>query len=205
MNLKEAFHYQNFLEEIFSDAMRSITDDNHILKTTERHLRSNANPEAEDSEKEMEIDDFFNNDDVMILMERIIREKEMVTEAINEAKRSLDWDVDATIAANKLRQRFTGGIVYMLSCHPSKRTIQGTAYKFNNEGDQTPYHYDVEVTREEAFDRKNAKATLKSYRTVSDTASAKIDQAMVNTVVLFTPDFNVNDSFEDMMSEIVRE
>lgn len=39
--------------------------------------------------------------------------------------------------------------------------------------------------------------------TAADKTSAEIDSAMINTVVDYNPVFDVNDSFEDVMSEFI--
>lgn len=39
--------------------------------------------------------------------------------------------------------------------------------------------------------------------TAADKTSAEIDSAMINTVVDYTPVFDVNDSFEDVMAEFI--
>ena len=87
----------------------------------------------------------------------------------------------------------------MISYSPSKRTVSGTDYKFNNDGEQVAYHYDVEVTKEDAYDRAEAKRIMRECKSLADKTSSMIDGALVNTAVSFRPSFNVNDSFEDNM------
>ena len=85
--------------------------------------------------------------------------------------------------------RYKGGVV--------KKAERG--YKFNAEGNQVPYYYNVEDTMEELFDREQLKALLKRLTTESDELSAKIELAYVTGEVNFEPTFDIGDSFEDSM------
>ena len=88
----------------------------------------------------------------------------------------------------------------MLRYKVSKRTERGTDYKFNAEGNQTPYYYDIEVVTSENFDRAQAKAAAQSVIAKADEVSAAIDTALINTQVEYAVPFNVNDSFDDAMA-----
>lgn len=87
----------------------------------------------------------------------------------------------------------------MLRFKGTKRTERGTDYKFNAEGNQTPYYYDIEVVTSENFDRAKAKAAAQSVIAKADEVSVAIDTALINTWVEYEAPFNVNDSFDDAM------
>lgn len=204
MNLKEAFRYQNFLESLMKSAQNSIILRSHCLKVTENHLRSKANPDAVDVTKEAEVvDEFFPNDQVIRFLEWLITEREKLSVAIDNAKRTIGFDIDAAVEGNKFRQRACVAINGMLTYKASKRISKGEDYKFNNEGVQTPYVYEVEVISEEAFDRKKSRESMRKMRSEADEISAKIDQATVNTLVDYDAAYDVNDSFEDVMEKFV--
>lgn len=80
---------------------------------------------------------------------------------------------------------------------------RGTDYKFNVEGNQTMYYYDIEVEAKEAFDRSKAKEIMRNLIQDADKTSAEIDAAMINTQVEYDAPFDVNDSFEDVMTEFL--
>lgn len=203
MNLKESFRYQNFLDGKLNDARYSIADRTHALKVTKVHLKKKANPDAEDIIEVVEVEEFIPNDDVISFMCWLVAERQKLTEAICAAKASLDFSLDAAIEANKFRQYTASAVKGMLKYTPSKKTEQGRDYKFNVEGNQTPYYYDIETSFEEAFTRDSAKKVVRDMITASDKTSAEIDSAMINTVVDYTPVFDVNDSFEDVMAEFI--
>ena len=71
MNLKESFRYQNFLDGLLEAAINSITTREHCLTTTKNHLRSKANPDAEDTTEIVEVEPFHGNDDVLRFLQWI--------------------------------------------------------------------------------------------------------------------------------------
>lgn len=200
MNLKESFRYQNFLTDVIREAVCSITLDRHRYKVTKTHFRSKVNPDiAEDEVEEISTDEFYPNDTVIGLLGVLLSERQSLSEAIGEAKRSVDFDIDAAIETNKSRQLVSRSIKTMLSAKATTKIEQGKDYKFNFEGNQFPYYYDVEVKSVENFDRKLSSGIMRSLIKEADEVSAKVDAAFVNTEVNFEPRFDVNDSFDDVM------
>lgn len=201
MNLKEAFRYQNFLDRVFGAAAISIQVRDHCLTQTREHLCNKVNPDADDFREEVKTEEeFFQNDDVIRAMRFLIGEKEKLSIAINKAKKSIDLDIDAATAVNKYRQKLNGSIAMMMRFKPCNRIETEIGHKFNVAGDPVDYKYDVKVTSEEAYDRYSAKKTMKEIISEADKISSEIDAAKVNTQVEYTPVFDVNDSFEDVMN-----
>ena len=203
MNLKESFRYQNFVEKMLACAGNSLTEREHRLAITKNHLRKKANAEAEDMMETVDVGEFFKNDDVLKFMTMLVEERSKLTNAIGKAKASIGFDLDAAIETNKFRQTVANRVKTMLRFTASKRTERGTDYKFNVEGNQTQYYYDIEVKANEAFDRSVAKDTMRKLILEADKVSAEIDSAMINTMVEYDAPFNVNDSFEDVMTDFL--
>lgn len=203
MNLKESFRYQNFLENMLACSGNSLTDREHSLTITKNHLRKKANAEAEDVVETVDYGEFFHNDDVLRFMSRLVEEREKLTNAIGKAKASIGFDLDAAIETNKFRQSVASRVKTMLRFTTSKKMERGTDYKFNVEGNQTMYYYDIEVEAKEAFDRSKAKEIMRNLIQDADKTSAEIDAAMINTQVEYDAPFDVNDSFEDVMTEFL--
>lgn len=203
MNLKESFRYQNFLENMLAYAGNSLTDREHSLTITKNHLRKKANAEAEDMMETVDVGEFFKNDDVLKFMTMLVEERSKLTNAIGKAKASIGFDLDAAIETNKFRQTVANRVKTMLRFTASKRTERGTDYKFNVEGNQTQYYYDIEVEANEAFDRSVAKDTMRKLILEADKVSAEIDSAMINAMAEYDAPFNVNDSFEDVMTDFL--
>ena len=203
MNLKESFRYQNFLESMLNSAGMSLVLKDHCLKVTKTHLRNKVNPDVQDVVETVEVDAFFENDVVIAFIKWLVGEREKLTKAIGAAKASIGFDIDAAIETNKFRQTASNSIKTMLRYMPSKRTEQGRDYKFNVEGNQMPYIYDIEVVSEEAYDKNGAKAAMRALITEADKVSADIDAALINTRVEYEPVFDVNETFEDVMTEFL--
>lgn len=206
MNLKESFRYQKFLDSMMSQARRSLSNPDHALRVTRKHLRSAANPDAEDTEEILEPDTpFFPNDDVIRLMDWLVTERQNLSAAIGKAKASAGFDIDAAIETNKFRQMVYGSIKSMLEYHASKSKVQGRDYRFNINGDQTPYYYEIELTKEEAFNREASKDVMRRMITEADQVSADIDAALINIQVDYAPEFDVNETFDDVMTAFTSE
>lgn len=203
MNLKESFRYQNFLVKMLAEACSSLVNREHCLTVTKRHLRNKSNPEAQDIMETVDVGEFYMNDDVLSFMLLLVNERQKLADAIGRAKASVGFDIDAAMETNKFRQTVAGHVKTMLRFAPSKRIEQGRDYKFNVEGNQTPYFYDIEVETIEAFDRSRAKSVVREIMLQADRASAEIDSALINTQVEYEPPFNVNDSFDDVMEEFL--
>lgn len=203
MNLKEAFRYQNLLERLMNEATSALSMPANLLKVTKTHLRSKVKPEAENEVEEADETDLVNPDLVIAFMKRVITERERLTTAIGLAKQNLHGsvtDLDAAVEANKYRQTTANRIKSMLCTKDSKRIERGTSYNFNAEGTQVPYVYDIEVSSEVRFDRAAAKKAMQELLAEADKVSAAIDDAMVNTEVSYEAPWDVNESFEDIIT-----
>lgn len=209
MNLKESFRYQSFLDRLMEEAINSLTIRDHCVSISENHLKSRSNASASDVVKTPEVGSFFKNDDVMSFLSLLVDEKEKLTVAIDKAKASLNFDVDAAIETNKYRQNASRAIKSMLKIGndsaSTKRVTQGRDYIFNAEGNQVPYYYDVEITATKAYNETEAKQLMRSMISEADKISSEIDAAMINTIVAYAPPFDVNESFEDVMTEFLGE
>lgn len=204
MNLKESFRYQNFLDSLLRCATSSVSNRDHCLTVTKTHLRNKANPEVADVTETVEVEKFFKNDDVLSFMKLLVEEKLLLTQKISEAKASIsEIDLDAAIESNKFRQQVSNAVRIMMRYTPRKTVEQGRDYKFNIEGNQTAYYYDIEVESVEAYDKDSAKELMRNMIATADKNSTLIDAALINTTVDYEPKFDVNDSFEDVMESFI--
>lgn len=203
MNLKESFRYQNFLDSLMRNASVSIQSREHCFEVVKHHFKSKANPDASDMDETVENGEFYPNDKVIVFMEWLVAEREKLTTAIGNAKASIGFDLDSAIETNKFRQSVNSAIKGMLRYTPGKRIEQGRDYKFNVEGNQMAYVYDIEVESNDAFNRDGAKKVMRTMITKADEVSSEIDAAMINTKVDYEPRFDVNESFDDVMAEFI--
>ena len=175
MNLKESFRYQKFLDGLMRSAGSNLQNPYHSLVTTKVHLRHAVNPEAEDVTEVVEDGEFVPNDTVLAFMAHLIDEREKLSIAIGKAKASVGFDMDAAIET-----------------------------KFDINGQQVPYRYDVEITTTENYDKEAAKALMRATIAKADEVSAAVDAAMINTVVEYEPPYDVNETFDDVLDAFVQ-
>ena len=190
MNLKEAFRYQNFLDRLLNQTMATMSIQDNLLEVSKVHRRSKAISSAEDETEVAEVTELVVPDTAISLA----LSKGNLAGGIG--------DMDAAIEANKCRQSVAEKIRSMLRIKSGKKVERGTGYTFNGEGNQVPYIYDVEVTTTERFDRAKLKATMQDLLSEADKVSAQIDEAVVNTKVDYKAPWDVNASFEDILSAL---
>jgi len=204
MNLKESFRYQKFLDGLMRSAASNLQNPYHSLKTTKVHLRHAVNPEAEDMTEIVEDGEFVPNDTVLAFMAHLIDEREKLSIAISKAKQSVGFDTDAAIETNKFRQQLNAAVRQMLRHVGTKRKVKESDYKFDINGQQVPYRYDVEITTTENYDKESAKALMRETIAKADEVSAAVDAAMINTVVEYEPPYDVNETFDDVLDIFIQ-
>lgn len=199
MNLKEAFRYQKFLDTLISNAAIMIGDREICVKSVKKHNINKANPEEQDYEEFVETTKEYTPDMIIQLCDDIVSQRTELTEKINLAKHSADFDIDAAIERAKYERSVCRGLRSVLRLSAGKSRETGYGYKFNVAGDQVRYSYDIDVVTEENFDRAAIKEKIRELSTSADVLSAAIDSAMVNTVVDFDAMFDVNGTIEDIV------
>ena len=201
MNLKESYRYANFLDRILATAYTYLNNKGFITSTKQNHLRSKANPDATDEiievQKPYDVD--FTPNNVIDFVVKVLNEKESLANAIAIAKANTEINIDNAIAMNKKKQGFVSVLNGMVGLKPNTSTISGSGYKFNQEGNQVKYYYDIEQTTTIDFNRNDVKALIKKYNRICDEVSAKLDSIEITTEVDHTPLFDINDTFEDLI------
>lgn len=202
MVLKEAFRYQNFLDDTLDKVTNYLTKVKFITTTKETHNRKKVNPDAENETLEVKNGynvDFTTNNLIDVVC-AIIAEKEKLTNAITIAKRSTEIDIDSSIAMNRLKQKISSVFNTMAEIKNSETTIRGTGYKFNEAGEQVSYYYDVDSVVTINFDRNDVRKLTKKYQKETDEISTKLDTIQLTTVVDFVPRWDITDTFEEVVA-----
>lgn len=201
MNLKESYRYANYLDSLLSTAYEYLRSKGFITTIKQNHLLSKTNSEAADEtvdvQKPYDVD--FTPNDIIDFVVKIISEKERLVNAVAVAKVNTDINIDNAVAMNKKKQAFVNVLNNMADIKPSERTIAGRAYKFDANGEQKPYVYDVIETTSIDFDRNNVRSLVKKYLKETDAVSAKLDSIEINTEVVFKPLFDITGSFEELV------
>lgn len=203
MNLKEAFRYQNKLDTYFQSITSHLGYQQNITTIKQEHMRKKSNPDAIDETiditKDRKLDYPVNT--LIDFAVQIIREKEIVSEAIDYTKRYSNVQIDSAISLNKKKQELSKLFSQMANIKTQDVIKQGQDYKFNQEGNQVTYNYEVNVVSTIDFDRNKVKALSKIMINESDDISTRIDKFMIESEVRFTPTYDINDTFEDALEK----
>lgn len=201
MNLKESYRYANYLDRLLITADTYLRNKGFVTTTEQNHMRSKANSEAQDEiivvQKPYDVD--FTPNDIIDFVVKVINEKENLFSAIADAKVSAEINIDNAIAMNKKKQSFVNTLNTIVSIKPSETQSIGKDYKFDINNEQKPYSYQIISKTSIDFDRNSVKGLIKKYNKECDEISSKLDEIEITTSVDFTPLFDVNDSFEDLV------
>lgn len=201
MILKEAFRYQNYLTSLFVQAESYLSREDFITTTTQKHNRTMVNPDAQD--EDIIVPKVFNVDykpnDLIDFVVKLIDEKQKLSNAITEAKKSLDMDIDAAMNMNKTKQDFISVLRRMAVIKPFESDKEGTSYKFNNDGDQVLYRYPVKEVKTIDYNRNTVKGLISKYKSETDLVSTERDRIDIMTDVDYTPVWEVDTPLEDIL------
>ena len=201
MNLKESYRYANYLDSLLRRAYSYLNSNGFVTTTVEEHLRSKSNPDVEDEVIEVKspYDVEFTPNDVINFVVKVLNEKEKLSDAIAKAKSTTEIDIDNAVAMNKKKQQFVGVLNEIADIKPSETKTTGKAYKFDINGEQKPYIYDVNRKTSINFDRNDVRKLVKKYLKETDEISSKLDLIEITTQVDIEPRFDVNDKFEELV------
>lgn len=202
MILKEAFRYQNYLTSLFVQATGYLSREDFITTTIQKHNRTKVNPDAQDEDivvpKVFTVD--YKPNDLIDFVVKLIDEKQKLSNAITDTKKSLDMDIDAAMSMNKTKQDFISVLRRMASIKSSESDKEGTSYKFNNDGDQVLYRYPVKEVKTIDYDRNAVKGLVSKYKKETDEISTERDRIDIMTDVDYTPVWEVDTPLEDILN-----
>ena len=203
MNLKEAFRYQNKIQNLMEEATLILSRERNVTKVENTYLRHKTNPDAQDeTTTEMPSTEYADQiTELAALLMYLMAQREQLSYAIRAAKQSMDMDFDGEVSLNAKRQELAGVFRRMSQIRSSEKLYpgEGTGYKFNAEGNQVSYRCDLKQVTTINFDRNKIKAYADYLNKKSDKTSGDLDKYMVNTEVAYEPPFDVNDTFADIL------
>lgn len=201
MILKEAFRYQNYLSSLFTEIVEYLSREDFITTTTQNHNRKKSNPDADDEkvvvQKPYNVE--FKPNDLIDFAVKLIDEKQKLSDAITEAKKTTSFDVDGAMSMNKTKQGFIHVLRRMASIKPIESEKEGVSYKFNNDGDQVSYRYPIKEVKTIDYDREDVKKLIDKYKKETDQISTARDRIDIMTDVDYTPLWEVDTPLEDIL------
>ena len=207
MNLKDAFRAQNKLQAVMDEACAILQDQDNILKVTTTHLRSKVMPDAQDAVTVNEAPSEYAgsiNEVAAFLME-MLAQRERLSAAIHTAKASLPLDMDSEAGLNRVRQTLADTFRRMTALRSSEVVLdgRGTGYRFNGEGNQVSYRCDAKRVTTINFNRTRVRGMATELGRKSDEVSAALDKCLVNTQVDYQLPFEMNDTFDTILSDFI--
>ena len=207
MNLKDAFRAQNKLLTLMNEASAILQDDGNILKVTTTHLRSRVMPDAQDAvvvrQAPSEYADHIHA--VAAFLMAMLAEREKLSAAICAAKAKLPLDMDSEVGLNRVRQTLAETFRRMTALRNGETVLPdgGTGYRFNGEGNQVVYRCDAKQVTTINFDRNKVRGMAAELGRKADETSAALDRCLVNTEVDYALPFEMNDSFDAILSDFI--
>lgn len=201
MNLKESYRYANYLDGLLSTAYTYLRNKGFVTTTVEEHLRKQSNPDVENETIEVQkpFDVEFKPNQVIDFVVRVLNEKDKLSDAIAEAKSTTEINIDNAISMNKRKQAFVSVLNGIADIKPSEIKTTSKSYKFDINGEQKPYVYDVNRKTSIDFNRTDVRNLIKKYLKETDEISAKLDLIEITTFVDFEPTWDVNEKFEELV------
>ncbi len=207
MNLKEAFQAQNKIGELMAYVTSYLSDEDNVMTVTEKHLRSKALAGQPDDMVDVSCKDEegFEVGRLLAIWQELMEEKERLGLAIGKAKAGMEFNLDAAVDGNKSRRAFLT-MLRELANRKSSHELQkgkGRGYVFNNDGNQTSYCYDIDRIMTIDYDRNKVRAMVKELNRRADEVSIKIDEALIQTQVDYTPKFELAGENRFILEELM--
>lgn len=207
MNLKDAFRAQNRLEYLMDQADAILTDSRNTMKTRVTHLRSKVMADAQDAETvdtaPSEYAEQINL--VAAFLMEMLSQREKLSKAIQEAKAKLPLDMDSETGLNRVRQNLAYTFRSMAALKATETFLPGggSGFRFNADGNQVTYRCDAKKVTTINFDRNKIRGMASTLGKKSDEISAQLDQCLVNAQVDYELPFDLNDSFDVVLSDYI--
>ncbi len=212
INIKESYRYHNFLDTNISTLISYLRSENNVIKVTETHQKSKSNQDVQDEVIDATTERQYNCkiENITFLVKQLVEEKLKLSLAIEDAKKNitLEWiedgrklTLDSAIEFNKNVRNMTNNLKYLVDLKSSEYKKIGRDYKFNVNGDQVSYQYNIEIKKEIDFDRNIVKELYKKLVTKADTISTQIDEVMLKDCVNYTPIYDLHDSVAEIVEQ----
>lgn len=202
MNLKEAFRYQNKLQQLMNETQSILSEEQNVTRVESTLLLHKVNPEAQDEttieRSETEYADHIT--ELAMFLMFLLEQREKLSYAIRRTKSAMDMDFDGEVSLNAKRQELAAVLREMGQIRACETVYPGSglAYKFNAEGNQVSYRCDLKRVVSIRFDRNRIRSFATGLSKKADAISAQLDRQTVTAEVDYQPPFDVNDSFADI-------
>ncbi len=205
ITLKEAFRQQSFLQSLQGDCCHLMDDEDFYTKKTEKHLRAKVLPGQQDGEVIVSEPYRYTVADIIKFCRYLMDEEEKLAHAVHQAKSKQDFDLDTAVIANKSRRRFAEVLkrATEFETEQSSQRGGGTGYVLDKDGKPATFNYDVETVTTIDFDRTKLKEQSQKLFAQAEKTSLAIDRAILEEVVDYSPQFDPNDSLQNVLDDFL--
>ena len=199
ITLKKSFELQNYLRGLLDSALNVLSYNDNITVTKQEHMRKKVLAEADDEEviKPKRHEYVFDINALVDFACYVQQQMAILTAEINVAKCNNLYDLDCLIAVNNQKRKLLERMVAMSTVKAKETVAKGIGVKFNGEGNQTTYNYDIKETTTIDFDRNKVKAIASRLRRELDADSTTIDKMMLDIFVDYSTIFEIGDDLEE--------
>lgn len=203
ITLKKSFELQNYLKGLFDATLSVLAYQDNTTITKQEHMRKKVYSEGQDETvfkpKRNEYD--FSINALIDFACYVQDEMAGLAFAINAAKHSGVNDFDGMIAVNNQKRKLLDRMISMSNIKPRESVVRGSAYKFNADGDQVTYIYDIKEVTTIDFDRNKTKGIASRLRRELDETSTTIDRMQLSIYVMHDTVFEIGDSLEEAVEK----
>ena len=208
MNLKKSLELQNYLSELQKEATDKFYS-KFMMNVQRHHYISAVNADVKDYTET--IDDslktecnFVTPNQLIRFAEYVMNQRVLLMGAIAEAK-SEGQSYDLLIAQNSERRTQLVHFEYLQKLKGVEFKHRNEAYKFNVNGEQVSYEYDIKDVTTIDFDRNMVKSIVTKLRKECEDVSETIDRILIMRDVDFECIFDIGDTFEDAVAKYLAE
>ncbi len=205
MNLKQAFRYQNKIRDILHHITIHLGSRSYITTVKSIHYKKDVFPSMENEEL------IENNNSLNVTPNQLIDflcfildEKETLCKAIDKAKKLNNLSIDTDIEMNIARHDVINTLTNMSSIKSEENLLKNEGFGYIYKEDykeEAIYHYDIQEIKTINFDRNKVKKLKHKFSVLSDEISNNIEKVLLTTDVDYTPKFDVNSSFEEILED----
>lgn len=208
MTLKEAFTLQTKLEKLFNDSLHMFTTQYFRKNIITHNLEASGVPNQQNRVEEVDSDmkkEGITFKNCMDFLNEIVKAKEELSQAIDEAKAGLKVSIDTLKGLNRTKQRVIAHLEYLASnTQPINSTTNGCFYTIDKDGKQVGniYKMDTEVSLD--IDDSLIEKEIDKLTELTNKTSIDVDSILVNTYVDYKLPFNIRSSVKKTFKEWVR-
>ena len=212
ISLKESFRTLVYIDKTISSLTSYLSNKNNSISVLEQHLKEKSNTEAKNEELDTTTIKEYpdaSTVDVINLIQDLISEKTKLEISVELAKRNIviqtkdnkNLSLDSAISNAKQSRNLANVLNSLINIKTDEKKTVAQGFKFNQEGNETPYRYDVVITKTINFDRSIVSDNYKSLLEKADKLSISIEKSMMEEIVEYEFPYSIHDSTADIVSK----